>query len=114
MTKPILSTDGKRQPRALVVALRRIAKDPRATVTQRLRACELQAIIAGYIEGRKESESGAPRDGNGKRESEIRSFPPSKRLRDLYDRTFPQESEKGSPGGAEGTRLESSGGDAEP
>jgi hypothetical protein len=41
----------ERQPRALVVGLRRIVKDPKASVRQRLRACELLAIIAGYIEG---------------------------------------------------------------
>jgi hypothetical protein len=46
----------QRQPRALVVGLRRIVKDPKASVRQRLRACELLAIIAGYIEGDSQSE----------------------------------------------------------
>jgi hypothetical protein len=41
----------QRQPRSLIVALRKIAKDPKAKVKERLRACELQAIIAGYIPG---------------------------------------------------------------
>jgi len=45
----------QRQPRALVVGLRRIAKDPKATVGQRLRACELLATIAGFIEARTAS-----------------------------------------------------------
>ena len=47
----------ERQPRALVVGLRRIVKDPEATVRQRLRACELLAIIAGYIEGSSQTEA---------------------------------------------------------
>jgi hypothetical protein len=46
----------QRQPRALVVGLRRIVKDPKASVRQRLRACELLAIIAGYIEGHSQPE----------------------------------------------------------
>ena len=46
----------ERQPRALIVGLRRIVKDPKASVRQRLRACELLAIIAGYIEGHSQSE----------------------------------------------------------
>lgn len=41
----------QRQPRALVVGLRRILKDPKANVRQRLRACEILATIAGYIGG---------------------------------------------------------------
>jgi hypothetical protein len=41
----------QRQPRALVVGLRRIVKDPKASVRQRLRACELLALIGGYIVG---------------------------------------------------------------
>ena len=47
----------QRQPRALVVGLRRIVKDPKASVRQRLRACELLAIIAGYIEGHSQAEA---------------------------------------------------------
>ena len=47
----------ERQPRALVVGLRRIVKDPKASVRQRLRACELLAIIAGYIEGPNQPEA---------------------------------------------------------
>jgi hypothetical protein len=66
MPKPILSTDGKPQPRALVVALRRIAKDPKATVKQRLRACELQAIIAGYTRGHNRANSAVPENEDAK------------------------------------------------
>jgi hypothetical protein len=47
----------QRQPRALVVGLRRIVKDPKASVRQRLRACELLAIIAGYIEGHSQPDA---------------------------------------------------------
>jgi hypothetical protein len=45
------SGPNERQPLALVVGLRRIVKDSKASVRLRLRACELLAIIAGYIEG---------------------------------------------------------------
>jgi hypothetical protein len=47
----------ERQPRALVVGLRCILKDPNASVRQRLRACELLAIIAGYIESHSQSKA---------------------------------------------------------
>ena len=46
------SGPNQRQPRALVVGLRHIVKDPKANVAQRLRACELLATIAGFIEAR--------------------------------------------------------------
>ena len=49
MPKPLFNTLGKRQPRALVVGLRSVIKDPRATVAQRLEACKLLAIVEGYI-----------------------------------------------------------------
>ena len=49
MPKPLFNNLGKRQPRALVVGLRRIVKDPEATVAQRLEACKLLAIVGGYI-----------------------------------------------------------------
>ena len=62
----------QRQPRSLIVALRKIAKDPNATLKQRLRACELQAIIAGYIEGHKESEADV--SGNTIRKPESSAF----------------------------------------
>jgi hypothetical protein len=52
MPTPIISPFGKRQPRALVVGLRGVVKDPKATAAQRLRACELLAIIDGYIDAR--------------------------------------------------------------
>jgi hypothetical protein len=51
----------ERQPRALVVGLRRIVKDPKASVRQRLRACELLAIIAGYIEGHSQPGAETPK-----------------------------------------------------
>jgi hypothetical protein len=50
MPIPLVSPFGKRQPRALVVGLRRVVKDPRATVAQRLEACKLLALIEGYIQ----------------------------------------------------------------
>ena len=48
MPRQLLSPFGKRQPRALVLGLRRIIRDPGATVTERLRACELLAIVEGF------------------------------------------------------------------
>jgi|SRR6516165_5716537 hypothetical protein len=98
MTKPLVGVNGSRQPRALVVALRRIAKDPKATVTQRLRACELQAIIAGYIKGHKETDADVAQHANGNLKSGVRSFPTSKRLRDLMDKMRHEKSGGGSPG----------------
>ena len=56
----------QRQPRSLIVALRKIAKDPNATVKQRLRACELQAIIAGYIGGNNTANAAVPENENAK------------------------------------------------
>jgi hypothetical protein len=97
----MVGVNGSHQPRALVVALRKIAKDPKATVTQRLRACELQAIIAGYIEGHKESDANVPQQTNGNLKSGTRSFPTSKRLRDLIDKMQQEESGGGSPGAEE-------------
>jgi hypothetical protein len=52
MPNPLVSPFGKRQPRALVIGLRRVVKDPKATVTQRLEACKLLAVVEGYIEPR--------------------------------------------------------------
>jgi hypothetical protein len=52
MPIPLVDRSGKRQPRALVVGLRRVIKDSRATVAQRLEACKLLAVIEGYAEGR--------------------------------------------------------------
>jgi hypothetical protein len=51
MPRPLQSPFGKRQPRALVIGLRSVVKDPKATVTQRFEACKLLAVIEGYIEG---------------------------------------------------------------
>ena len=50
MPNPLLSPFGRRQPRALVIGLRRIVKDPKASVAQRLEACKLLAIVEGYID----------------------------------------------------------------
>jgi hypothetical protein len=66
----------ERQPRALVVGLRRIVKDPKASVRQRLRACELLAIIAGYIEGPNQ--------------------PGAERLRGLKGRALPPTASRGN------------------
>jgi hypothetical protein len=52
MPRPLLSPFGKRQPRALVIGLRCIVKDPNATVAERLEACRLLAVVEGYIQGR--------------------------------------------------------------
>jgi hypothetical protein len=48
--KPLVSPFGRRQPRALVLGLRKIIKDPSASVAERLRACELLAIVEGFTE----------------------------------------------------------------
>jgi hypothetical protein len=61
----------ERQPRALVLGLRRIVKDPKASVRQRLRACELLAIIAGYIEGHSQPDTGTAKGLKG------RALPPA-------------------------------------
>ena len=85
-----------RQPRSLIVALRKIAKDPKATVTQRLRACELQAIIAGYIDGQiegyTEPKQERRRDTNAEPTQRINSCPKSNDLRDLLDEMRQEES----------------------
>jgi hypothetical protein len=103
----------QRQPRSLIVALRKIAKDPKAKVKERLRACELQAIIAGYIAGHKEGEADVSDEANRKPESGMKSFPTSKGLKDLIERMRQEECQKGSPG-AEGTRSESTRIETEP
>jgi hypothetical protein len=73
----------ERQPRALIVGLRRIVKDPEASVRQRLRACELLAIIAGYIEARNQPEAETakglkgrvpPRSGSGGNSNSLSSL----------------------------------------
>lgn len=66
-----------------MVALRKIAKDPKATVTQRLRACELQAIIAGYIAGQSQSTSTGREDSNGTANERRPSFANIRRLKEL-------------------------------
>lgn len=65
MPRQLLSPFGKRQPRALVLGLRRIIKDPNATVAERLRACELLAIVEGFRE-RPENPRGASRASTNK------------------------------------------------
>jgi hypothetical protein len=48
----MISPLGKKQPRDLVIGLRSVVKDRRATVTQRFEACKLLAALEGYsIEG---------------------------------------------------------------
>ena len=70
MPRALLSPFGKRQPRALVIGLRCIVKDPNATVAERLEACKLLAIVEGYTQGRpkvrvrdaeKRTQNSAPR-----------------------------------------------------
>ncbi len=71
MPRALLSPFGKRQPRALVLGLRRIIKDPGATVAERLRACELLAIVEGFGAKRSRTE-GATRDYANKAQNPAR------------------------------------------
>jgi len=64
MPRPMISPLGKRQPRALVIGLRRIVKDPKATVAQRLEACRLLAMLEGYIEVRSKERAQADSGAN--------------------------------------------------
>ena len=58
----MISPLGKRQPRALVIGLRRVMKDPKATVAQRLEARKQLAILEGYIEGQPRGRAQADTD----------------------------------------------------
>jgi hypothetical protein len=89
MPKPLLSAFGKRQPRALVVGLRLVVKDPKATVAQRLEACKLLAIVEGYIPPHPRDHIQAETETAGKAQ-DVSSRPPmaaknANRLRELLD-----------------------------
>jgi hypothetical protein len=102
MPIPLIDRSGKRQPRALVVGLRRVVKDSRATVAQRLKACELLAIIEGYVEGRA-SERNAVEAERERIPQNVTSRPPTspanaRRLRELANEMRIQEPGMVSPG----------------
>jgi hypothetical protein len=79
------------------VALRRIAKDPNATVKQRLRACELQAIIASYIEGHNTPNATVPENRNAKPVIEIQTSPNDLKLRRLLGPCEAEDRRTGLP-----------------
>jgi hypothetical protein len=89
MPKPLLSAFGKRQPRTLVVGLRRVVKDPRATVAQRLEACKLLAIVEGYIQSHPRERIQEEAETTGKPQSFASRAPMSaknlNRLRELTE-----------------------------
>jgi hypothetical protein len=62
-------------------------KDPKAAVAQRLRACELQAIIGGFNGGqnvgRNESKSGSSRNGQETPSRQVANAANINRLREL-------------------------------
>jgi hypothetical protein len=87
--RPLLTVSGKRQPRALVVGLRRVVKDPKATVAQRLEACKLLAIVEGYIPSHPRGHIQAENESTGNAQ-DASSRPPmaaknANRLRELLD-----------------------------
>jgi hypothetical protein len=88
MPRLLLSPFGKRQPRALVLGLRKIIKDPSASVAERLRACELLAIVEGFVE-KPENPRGARRATTSKAPTApllIRSNPENaNRMRELLE-----------------------------
>jgi hypothetical protein len=102
MPKPLLNKLGKRQPRALVVGLRRVVKDPRATVAQRLKACELLAIIEGYVDGRPSERNlmESPNGGNAQNPPSRQCTSPAnqRRLRELLEEMRNGKLETVSPG----------------
>jgi hypothetical protein len=99
MPKPLLNAFGKRQPRALVVGLRRVVKDPRATVAQRLEACKLLAIVEGYIEGCPQGHAqGEPEMATTAKDARVRpsmSAENANRLRELLDAERNEKPETG-------------------
>jgi hypothetical protein len=88
MPRTLLSPFGKRQPRALVLGLRKIIKDPSASVAERLRACELLATVEGFGE-KPENTRGAKRATSNKAPNApqpIRSNPENvNRMRELLE-----------------------------
>jgi hypothetical protein len=92
MPRPLISPLGKRQPRALVVGLRRVVKDPCATVAERLEACKLLAIVEGYLPSGRGPRPGRIRDAEkkpqGMPELRVTNAANANRLRELL-RTTP-------------------------
>jgi hypothetical protein len=88
MPRALFSPFGKRQPRALVLGLRKIIKDPAASVAERLKACELLATVEGFGE-KPENPRGAKRATSNKGPtlpSPIRSNPANaNRMRELLE-----------------------------
>ena len=99
MPTPIFSPFGKRQPRALVVGLRGVVKHPKATVAQRLRACDLLAIIDGYIEARAQGRTSTKAETANEMKKAHSQRPMSsansEELRELLAETNPCCKEKG-------------------
>lgn len=96
MPRALFSAFGKRQPRALIVGLRRILKDPRATVAQELEACKILAVIEGYIGDSRKDHNSAKSEA-AKRSQDTSTGPSAATekcngLRELYDSAFPTSS----------------------
>jgi hypothetical protein len=76
-------------------------KDSRATVAQRLKACELLAIIEGYVEGRtlerNAVEAASERNAQNVSSRPSPSLANAKRLRELLEEAK-REAETVSPG----------------
>ena len=99
----MISPLGKRQPRALVIGLRRVVKDPKATVAQRLEACKLLAVLEGYIEGHPRGRAQEEAETTGKPQNVASRAPMSaknlNRLRELVDQTRKEKPGEGLPDG---------------
>jgi hypothetical protein len=88
MPRAILNAHGKHQSRTLLLALRRIAKDPDATVAERLRACELLAMVEGFNTRLNRTKSGT-RGSVNKTQNAVRPISTSpenvNRMRELLE-----------------------------
>src|SRR5437773_1283713 len=102
MPRPLQSPFGKRQPRALVIGLRSVVKDPKATVTQRFEACKLLAIVEGYIPSHPRGHIQPETETMGKAQ-DVSSRPPMSaknlnRLIELFGTNRKEKPEEGLPG----------------
>jgi len=102
----------QRQPRSLIVALRKIAKDPKANVKERLRACELQAIIAGYIAANNTIDAAVSEDSNNKFVEGRQTSANTMRLRQLLDQIELEKQQKGLPDARVGSAGSDTNGDS--
>ena len=97
----MVSPLGKRQPRALVIGLRRIVKDPKATVAQRLEACKLLALVEGYIQSHPRERIQEEAETMGKLQDFASRAPMSaknlNRLRELVEQTRKEKREEVLP-----------------